>query len=216
MKNTLRLVILMLLAAPAAPCAESVTKQFLRYIYGADGIELTNVCHPTDDAWMLRGAKDTNALAEIDEEKFTSKRTGVTTAIVGTDICFIELREGRVDPAFYLDGIYMLHRRLVQAFISSALSRNQRTLSRVATDPNKVQIVGPKAPPGEMGQYDSIIEAMPVLRASKPADDAKSKTVTYRVPVGEVALSLTLVKQGGTWMIDTSKTVRVPLEFFFR
>ncbi len=185
MKNTLRLVVLMLLAAPTAFCAESVTKQFLRYIYGADGIELTNVCHPTDDAWMLRGAKDTNALAEIDEEKFTSKRNGVTTATVGTGLCFIELRDGRVDPAFYLDGIYMLHRRLVQAFISSALSRDQKTLSRLATDPKKIQIVGPKAPPGEMGQYESIIELMPVLRVSKPADDAKSRTVTYRVPVGE-------------------------------
>jgi len=216
MKNMLQLIFLMLLAAPAAPCAESVTKQFLRYIYGADGIELTNVCHPTDDAWMLRGAKNTNALAEIADEKFSSKRTGVTTAMVGTDLCFIELRDGRVDPAFFLDGIYMLHRSLVQAFIASALSRNQSTLGRITSDPKNVQIVGPKAPPGEMGQYESIIESMPVLRTSKPSDDAKSKTVTYRVPVGEVALSLTLIKQGGTWMIDTSKTVRVPLEFFFR
>ena len=57
---------------------------------------------------------------------------------------------------------------------------------------------------------------MPVVRSSKPVEDAKTKTVTYRVPLGEEALALTLVKEGSTWKIDTSKTVRVPLEFFFR
>jgi hypothetical protein len=67
-----------------------------------------------------------------------------------------------------------------------------------------------------MDQYGSIIELMPVVRSSKPAEDAKSRTVTYRIPIGEAALSLTLVKDGSTWKIDTSKTVRVPLEFFFR
>jgi hypothetical protein len=67
-----------------------------------------------------------------------------------------------------------------------------------------------------MDQYGSIIELMPVVRSSKPADDAKSRTVTYRVPLGEEALALTLIKDGSTWRIDTSKSVRVPLEFFFR
>ena len=39
---------------------------------------------------------------------------------------------------------------------------------------------------------------------------------TYRVPIGDEALTLTLLKEGSTWKIDTSKSVRVPLEFFFR
>jgi hypothetical protein len=89
-------------------------------------------------------------------------------------------------------------------------------LGRVTTDASKVKIDGPKAASGDMDQYGSILEMMPVVRASKPADDAKSRTVTYRVPIGEEALTLTLIKDGNTWKIDTSKTVRVPLEFFFR
>ena len=216
MNNTLRLIALLLLSTPVAQSAEPAAKQFLRYIYGADGISLTNICHPSDDLWMARGAKNTNALAALNAEKIEPKRTGVLSGVLGTDIYFIELRDGLVDPAFSLDGIYLMHRQLVLRFIYSTLSRDQAMLGRLATDASKVQIVGPKAAPGDMDQYGSIIEAMPVVRSSKPADDAKTKTVTYRVPMGDAALPLTLVKEGSTWKVDTSKSVRVPLEFFFR
>jgi hypothetical protein len=82
MKNTLRLIALVLLTAPVAQCAEPVAKQFLRYIYGADDISLTNICHPSDDLWMLRGAKNTNALTALDVEKIESKRTGVLSGVL--------------------------------------------------------------------------------------------------------------------------------------
>jgi len=216
MNIIIRLVAILLVAASVAQAAEPAAKQFLRYIYGADGIELTNVCHPSDDAWMLRGAKNTNALAALDSLKIASKPTGITSGLVGTDIYFIETRDGKVDPAFNLDGIYVMHRQLVLRFLYSALSQNQRMLGQLVTDASKVKIDGPKAAPGDMDQYSSILEQIPVVRSSKPADDAKSRTVTYRVPIGEEALTLTLVKDGSTWKIDTSKTVRVPLEFFFR
>ena len=216
MNIIIRLFAILLVAASVAQAAEPAAKQFLRYIYGADGIELTNVCHPSDDAWMLRGAKNTNALAALDSLKIASKPTGITSGLVGTDIYFIETRDGKVDPAFNLDGIYVMHRQLVLRFLYSALSQNQRMLGQLVTDASKVKIDGPKAAPGDMDQYSSILEQIPVVRSSKPADDAKSRTVTYRVPIGEEALTLTLVKDGSTWKIDTSKTVRVPLEFFFR
>ena len=67
-----------------------------------------------------------------------------------------------------------------------------------------------------MDVYGSIVEQLPVVRSSKPQDDATSRTVTYRVPIGEEALTLTLVKDGSTWKIDTSKSVRMSLEFFYR
>jgi hypothetical protein len=212
----IRLFAVLLVSASSAQCAEPIAKQFLRYIYGADGIELTNVCHSSDDLWMLRGAKDTNALAALDGLKITSKPTGITSGLVGTDIYFVETRDGKVDPTFNLNGIYVMHRQLILQFVYSALSQNRGMLGRLVTDASKVEIDGPKAAPGDMDQYRSIIELMPVVRSSKPADDAKSRTVTYRVPIGEEALTLTLLKDGSTWKIDTSKTVRVPLEFFFR
>ena len=216
MNNLIRLVAMMLLTAPAARCAEPVAKQFLRYIYGADGIDLASICHPSDDSWMLRGPTNTNALTALDALRFDTNRTGIVSGVVGADMYFVELRDGRVDPAFNLNGVYLLHRNLVLTFIYSCLTHDQPVLRRLVTDESKVQIVGPKPPSGEMGQYASVIEMIPLVRSSKAPDDLKTKTVTYRVPISDAGLSLTVVKEGGTWKIDTSKTVRVPLEFFFR
>jgi hypothetical protein len=216
MNNTIRLIALFLFTAPIAQSAEPVARQFLRYMYGADDINVTNICHHSDDLWMVRGARNTNALAALNAEKIEAKRTGVSSGVLGTDIYFIELRDGLVDPAFNLDGIYLMHRQLVLRFIYSTLSRDQTMLGRLSTDAGRIQIVGPTAAPGDMDQYGSIIEMMPVVRSSRAADDAKTRTVTYRVPMGDTALALTLVKDGSTWKVDTSKTVRVPLEFFFR
>ncbi len=216
MTTIIRLFAVLLVMTSTTQAAEPAAKQFLRYIYGADGIELSNLCHPSDDAWMLRGAKDTNALLALDSLKITSKSTGITSGLVGTDIYFVETRDGKVDPTFNLEGIYALHRQLIHQFVCSALSQNREMLGRLVTDASKVKIDGSKAAPGDMDQYGSIIELMPVVRSSKPADDAKSRRVTHRVAIGEEALTLTLVKDGSTWKIDTSQTVRVLLEFFFR
>ena len=214
----IRLFAVLLVSVSAAPCAEPVTKQFLRYIYGADGVELTSICLPSDDAWMLRGAKNTNALAALDILEIASKPTGVTSGLVGRDMYFIETRDGKVDPTFNLASVYTMHRQLVLRFVYAALSQNQRMLRQIVTDASKVKVEGPKdAPPGgDMDVYGPIIEQLPVVRSSTPQDDAKSRSVTYRVPLGEEALRLTLVKDGSTWKIDTSKPVHMSLEFFYR
>jgi hypothetical protein len=194
MNRMIRLIAMLLLSASAAQGSESVAKQFLRYVYGEDGIELVDICHPSEDAWMLRGAKNTNALAALDSLKIESKPKGITSGMVGKDIYFLELRDGKVDPAFNLDGIFMMHRQLVLRFVFASLSQNREMLGRLATDASKVKIDGPKPATRELGQYGSIIEQMPVVRSSNPADDAKSRTVTYRVPIGDDALMLTLLK----------------------
>lgn len=211
-----RLFAVILLSTLAAQAAEPVGKQFLRYIYGADGIELTNICHPSDDLWMLHGAKNTNALAALEDMKVASKPTGTTSGVVGRDIYFIETRNGKVDAAFNLDSTYVMHRQLILRFIYSALSRDDKMLDQLVTHFKAVKIDGPKAAAGDMDVYDGIIAMLPVVRSSNPTDDAKSQTVTYRIPLGETALPLTLLKENGVWKIDTSKGIRVPLEFFFR
>jgi hypothetical protein len=198
MTTIIRFFAVLLISTSAAQAAEPVAKQFLRYVYGADGVDVAKICHPSDDLWMLRGAKNTNALAAIDDLKISSKSSGVTSGLVGRDIYFVETRDGKVDPAFSLDGTYFTHRQVILHFIYSALSRDNRMLGQLVTDASKVKIVGPKAAGGDMDQYGSIIELMPVVRSSKPADDAKSRTVTYRIPIGEEILTLTLVKDGST------------------
>ena len=180
--KTIRLFLLLFLTALAAQAAEPASKQFLRYIYGADGIEVTNFCHPSDDLWMLRGSKNTNALSALDTLKIESKPTGVTSGLVHTDLYFIEIRDGKVDPSFNLEGIYAMHRQLVQHFIYAALSQNQRMLGALVTDAKKVKMDGPKAAKGDMNQYASIIELLPVVRSSKPAEDRK--TVDHHIAAG--------------------------------
>jgi len=218
MNKILGLFALLTVASCTSRAAEPVAKQFLRFIYGADDIQISNVCYATDDIWMLPGAKNTNALAAIDNLKITSKTSGITSGLLGHDLYFIETRDGKVDPGFNLDSIYFMHRQLVLRFIYSALSQNQQMLRDMVTDAGKVKIDGLKgAPPsGDMDVYEPIIAQLPVLRSSKSRDDAKSKTITYRVPLGEDALTLTLVKDGSTWKIDSSKSIQVSLEFFYR
>src|SRR6185369_5263149 len=206
MKISIRVFAFFLLVAQGALGAEPAAKDFLRYIYGAEGIDLAKACWPSEDAWMLPGPKNPAALAAVGGLRLdTSRRDGIVSGVLGTDMYFIELREGRVDPAFHLDGVYSLHRKLVLMFLYHSLTHNDSALARLTTDPTKVKIAGPKATSGDMDQYGSILESFPVLRASKPSDDAKSRTITYRVPLGEKGLSLTLVKDAGVWKIDTSK-----------
>jgi hypothetical protein len=218
MNSIIRPFAVLLVSVCAARGAEPAGKQFLRYIYGGDGVELGSICLPSDDAWMLRGAKNTNALAALDSLRIASKPTGITSGLLGGDMYFIETRDGKVDPALNLDAINTMHRQLVLRFVYSALSQNQSMIRQLVTDAGKVKVDGPKdAPPGgDMDVYGPIIAQLPVVRSSKPQDDAKSRTVTYRVPMGEEPLTLILVKEGSTWKIDTSKPVRVPLEFFYR
>lgn len=216
MRFIARLVTVLLVSATFARSAEPVTKQFLRYVYGEEGIVVSDICHHSDDIWMLRGDRNAEALSVLRGWEIPSKSTGVTSGSIGTHIYFIETRDGKVDPTFNLDSIHVLHRQLVLHFLYAALSNDRATLMRLVTDASKVTVDGPVAPPGETAQLGSILGMLPVVRSSDPAEDAKRKKITYRVPVGEEILSLTLVKKGSTWKIDTTKDITVPLEFFHR
>lgn len=207
---------MLMLVASTARAAEKAPLQFLRYIYGADNIDVASVCCPSDDLWMLRGAKNTNALAALTRHEFHPRHTNVISGLLNNDLYFIELRDGKVDPAINLENVYSMHRQLVLQFIYHALAGDEDEWKSFVTDPKKVQIIGPAAPSGEMGHYASIIEMIPVARSSKPADDAKTKTITYRIPITDPILSLKLVKEDGRWKIDSSKGVKLSLEFFYR
>lgn len=210
---------LLTLSAQAAPAQESPVKQFLRYIYGADGVDISRICLPHDDTWMLRGAKNTNALSTVEALSIDpAKRSGIFSGLVRNEAYFVEVRDGQIDPAFSLEAQYGVHHQIVKMFLYAALRHDQRLLGRLTTDAKKVEISGPKdaPPPGDMDVYEGVIQAIPVVRSSRPSEDLKSKSVTYRVPIGETGMSLALVKQDGTWKIDTSKQVKVSLAFFYQ
>jgi hypothetical protein len=73
-----------------------------------------------------------------------------------------------------------------------------------------------KASYGDMDVYAQILGILPILRSSDPSNDIKSKSVTYKVPLGKNGFELKLVKIGNTWKVDSRENLNVPLEFFFR
>src|SRR5690349_9847698 len=90
---------LCVLSGSARAADESPAKQFLRYVYGADVGDILAICLPSDDLWMLHGAKNTNALAAVEALSIDArKRSGVYTGVIQTDVYFIELKDGKVDP----------------------------------------------------------------------------------------------------------------------
>jgi hypothetical protein len=203
----------------AAVADESVVKQFLRYVYGADGVDISRTCLRAEDNWMLKGPKNTNALSAVDSLVIApAKRSGIYSGLIQHDVYFVEVRDGIVDPAFTLEGIYGIQHQLVKTFVYASLRQDKSLLKRLVTDVSKVEISGPRdAPPGgDMDVYEDIIGALPVVRSSKPSDDLISNTITYKVPVGEAGLVLTLLKKDGIWKIDTSKPIKVSLAFFYQ
>src|SRR4051812_3265021 len=86
---------------------ESVVRQFLQYQYGHP-IDVSKICLPSEDIWMLQGPKNADALAEVKALKLESKTNGIVSGVLGTDMYFVELRGGKVDPAFNLDGVNMI------------------------------------------------------------------------------------------------------------
>jgi hypothetical protein len=62
MNKVLRLFTMLAIASCTSHAAEPVAKQFLRFMYGADGIQISNICYASDDLWMLPGAKEYKCL----------------------------------------------------------------------------------------------------------------------------------------------------------
>lgn len=195
---------------------ESAARQCLRYIYGASGVDVTNAFHLSPDLWMLRGATNPAALAKVDALKIEAKSTGVVYGTVDLDMFLIETRDGRVDPTFNLEQIYQRHRQLILNFLVYAFMRETAMTRRLVTDPANVEVLGPKPARGEFEQYASIIGMTPAVRSSRPEDDVKTRTVTYRVPLGDRVIPFTLVKQGSTWKIDTSGSLQLSFNYLFR
>mgnify|MGYP001605030639 CR=1 FL=1 len=203
--------------ATAAGRAASAATEYLRHVYGADGVDLDKVAWPNDDLWMLRGAKNATGLAELQSTPIKHGANEVLWENVANGLCMIEVREGRVDPAFSLQQVYTLHRMLVLQFIYAALTQDRDALQRLTTNPQNVKFGRAKAPPqGDLDQYQEIIALIPVVRISSPASDKVAKSVSYRVPLGRKGLNVRVVKDGSTWRVDSNSGLDVPLEFFFR
>lgn len=213
----IRLWVLFCIIGVATAQGASVANEFLRYVYGAEDVDLAKVCWPHDDLWMLRGAPNPAGLAELAATNIRHKDNDIVWESIANDLCIVEVRDGKVVPTFLLEQVYTLHRQLVLRFLYASLEQDLKNLERLSTDAAKIRFGGAKPQPGgDMDVYGEIIACLPVVRVSASADDKKSKNVTYRVPLGRKGFTLQLVKKGSTWLVDSHAGIDVPLEFFFQ
>jgi hypothetical protein len=196
--------------------AATVGETYLRYIFGDEAADAAKICWPNDDLWMARGEKNSAALDELTQEKISHGRNEVLWVTIQNSLCIVEVRDGKVDPRFVLDQVFLRHRQAILQFVYAALKQDTEALSQLATKPSNVKFGRAKPPAGgDLDVYQEVVSTLPVVRVSAPADDKKSRSITYRVPLGKKGLQLRLVKRGGRWLIDSDERLDVPLEFFF-
>src|SRR5204862_4038394 len=125
------------LSLVASVGAEIPGKTFLRFVFGDDIADMGSVCTVTNDLWMLAGKRDEAALKAVSEIPDGELKDGVVQGVVGTSLYFFEVKNGRVDPTFYLEAVNSMHRQLAGHFVYAALTGNS-LLRRLTTDASKV------------------------------------------------------------------------------
>ena len=194
-----------------------VVRSYLCYLYGKDVPEIRDICIPCEDLWMLRGRENIARQVQVLSSPAKASRTGLFMEMIDGDLCIVELKDGKVDPGFNLENVYATQRGLVLQLVYHSLRQDKRSLARLVTHPDNVSFGGaPAASDGDMDVYVGVLEHLPVSRTGSPTEDAKTKSVEYRIPMGDKIFSVRVVRAEGEWKIDTSKPVEVPLGFFFR
>lgn len=196
--------------------AADPAREFLRFIYGAENVNIADVCWPNDDVWMIAGPKNDRLLAEVAALKLPSVKNEIIWEHVTGGVWLIELRDGKVDPRFILDQIYFFQRQTVLRFVYAALEQDVEGLGEVATHPKKVTFGRTKAPShSDMGVYAELIAMLPVVRTRRSAEAKVTKSVSYLLPLGPRGFTVSLVNRKGGWFVDTEAGLDVPLGVFF-
>ena len=217
MKISCFLLSVLYLANIPAVRASDAAEKFLSYIFGAEDVAIENATWPNDDLWMLHGRKNEAGVAEIAQAKISRSNNVVLWEMIQNALCIVEVRDGKVDPGFSLDQIYVRHREMILRFVDASLTQDKDALGKLTTNASNVKFGRAKPPAmGDLDQYQEIIGHLPIVRISQPAADKLSKSVSYRVPLGSKGLTLRLVKRDGSWRIDSDSKIEVPLEFLFQ
>lgn len=201
----------------SAPSPAESARTFLLFQYGKDIANITDICLPSKDLWMLQGKSNPQQQKLVQDTKIRVGANGLFMDTIERDICIVEMKDGKVDPAFNLELVYGMHRKLVLQFLYCSLLQENDQLARLVTNIENVSFGGaPKASYGDMDVYSEILSILPVTRCSTPSVDAESKSASYRIPLGDQITTLTIIRSDGLWKIDTSKKITVPLKFFWR
>ncbi|MBI5770314.1 MAG: hypothetical protein HZA93_21240 [Verrucomicrobia bacterium] len=197
-------------------CHASPVSSYLAYRFGASATVDEGTMHRHPDSWMLAGPRNEAAIREMASEPLEMSKDGTYLTTIANTIIFIEIRNGKVDPTANLEAIYLKQKQLVAHLLLASLEQNTEALAKIVTDVKNVSFgKAPRAGGGDMDQYAVILAEMPPYRVSEPTSDAKSRSVTYRIPIGSYGLLLKLVPVNGVWKIDTGTKLEIPLRMFF-
>src|ERR1051325_1272583 len=164
MKLALLSLILVTASSWAGTAPELVSKQFLKYMYGADGVSIEEICRPNDDVWMLRNTRNREGIQAVESEKIGVSDSGVYARVIGRDFCVVELHQGKVDPSFNLDMVYQTQRQVILRFLYASLMQDSEGIARVVTKPENVSFGDAKpAPPGDMDVYEGVLSILPIV-----------------------------------------------------
>ncbi|SRR5258705_5209715 len=201
---------------PLATNAQTSAQKFLHYCYGAEVVDIAAICHPADDLWMLRGAKNDEAIKAVNEAPPKLADSGLFSGPIGRDFCVVQMRNGKVDPSYNLEQIYSTHRQLLLQFVFACLTQDKQDLAKVVTNPANVSFGKTKpAAGGDLDVYAGVVSLIPAVRSSNPASDKNAKSIGYRLPIGRQEVVLKLIKRGSAWLVDSSSPIKMPMEFFY-
>lgn len=190
-------------------------QQFLDNLYGAPGVDVDKLCLPNDDLWMLSGPTNEAQIQAVAEAKVNVHSNEVFFAPINSDLCVVEMRDGKIDAGFNFESVYTSHRKLILYFIYACLADDKKALARFTTHPQNVKITGRgKVGDGDLDQYQEIISSIPVVRSSLPSADKISKSVTYRFPMLGKAVAVRLTKEAGAWKLTRVLRSRFRSSFF--
>lgn len=217
MRSVTGFLILCFGLAATLTAADDAASSYLAYRFGGSATVGERHIHPNPDNWMLAGPLNRAAIQELqkDPEDFSKSGTYLTT--IANTIVFIEIRDRKVDPTVNLEALYLKQKQLVARFLYSCLLQDKTELAKLVTHPENVTFGGaPAVGGGDMDQYSVILAEMPPYRISTPVEDSKTRTVTYRVPIGSKGFLVNLLLKEGAWKIDTQAKTDVPLGIFFQ
>jgi len=205
------------LCATAQMKADAVS-EYLAYRLGDTPTIDAKTVHRHPDVWMLAGRKTPEALDEMKNNPFGNfSKDGTYLITIANMIVFVELRDGKVDPRVNLEALYLKQKYLVVRFFYESLLQDRAELAKIVTDVKNVSFgAAPAAGRGDMDQYSAVLDEMPPYRVSDPDSDEKTRSITYRIPVGSKGFFVKLVLVDHAWKIDTSKKTEVPVGIFFQ
>jgi len=210
------MTVLATMVFPLAISAQTPAQKFLHYCYGAEGVDIVAICHPTDDLWMLRGAKNDEAIKAVNETPLRLADSGLFSGPIGRDFCVVQMRNGKIDPSYNLEHVYSTHRQLVLQFVFACLAQDKQDLAKFVTNPANVSFGKAKpAARGDLDVYADVVSLLPSVRSSNSASDKNAKSISYRLPIGQQEIVLKLIKRGSTWLVDSTSPIKMPMEFFY-